>query len=200
MPVRSSQTPGGKGIQLQGWKPISNQANQCQNVDRLMGAVMNLTSFCLFCHSIVIFIVQPFHLTAISQYHDFLRAICYNWLLIYLAQPVSDPVRPVAPLGLDQMRFRWKRAGKTRVSSAVAWIIFSLKGYSPPVWHVALHLPPHSADIGSQGHGTYGSFPNQPRSERTLTLMHELKYRNVECGAKVSSMCLLTPDLRFQSR
>lgn len=65
--VGQSQTPGGKGIQLQGWKLISNQANQCQNVDRLMGAVMDLMSFCLFCHSIVIYSVRPFHLIAILQ-------------------------------------------------------------------------------------------------------------------------------------
>lgn len=65
--LRQSQTPGGKGIQLEGWKLISNQANQCQNVDRLMGAVMDLMSVCLFCHSIVIYSVRPFHLIAILQ-------------------------------------------------------------------------------------------------------------------------------------
>lgn len=71
MAVGRSQTPGGKKIQLGGWKLISNQANQCQNVDRLMGAVMDLMSFCLFSHAIVIYAAKPYHLIAILHYYPF---------------------------------------------------------------------------------------------------------------------------------
>ncbi len=80
MAVRQSQTPGGKRILLQGWKLISNQANQCQNVDRLMGAVMDLMSSWPFCHAIVIYIVLPYHLIAILDYYtllgQFVRTDC----------------------------------------------------------------------------------------------------------------------------
>lgn len=78
---------------------------------------------------------------------------------------------------------------------------FLIKGLFPLVWHVALHLLLHQADISSQQQS--GSQRIRIVSEPTLlwthTHIHELKYRNVECGTKVSSMCLLTPDLRFRS-
>lgn len=78
--VRQTQTPGGKRILLQGWKLISNQTNQCQNVDRLMGAVMDLMSSWPLCHAIVIYIVWPYHLIAILHYYtllgQFVRADC----------------------------------------------------------------------------------------------------------------------------
>lgn len=89
MAVRQSQTPGGKGILLQGWKPISNQANQCQNVDRLMGAVIDLMSSWRFSHAIVIYIVQPYHLIAILHYYTLLGQFVRTDWLIYLAQPES---------------------------------------------------------------------------------------------------------------
>lgn len=80
MAVRQSQTPGGKRILLQGCKPISNQANQCHYVDRLMGAVMDFMSSWPFCHAIVIYIVRPYHLIAILQYYtllgQFVRTDC----------------------------------------------------------------------------------------------------------------------------
>ena len=81
-PERSGRLSGsarhqvGKSILLWGWKQISNQANQCQNVDRLMGAVTDLMSSWPLCHAIVIYIARPYHLIAISHYYYFVGAIC----------------------------------------------------------------------------------------------------------------------------
>lgn len=89
MVVRQTQIPGGRRILLQGWKLISNQTNQCQNVDRLMGAVMGLMSSWPFCHTIVIYLVRPFHLIAILHYYTLLGQFVRTGMLIYLAQPTS---------------------------------------------------------------------------------------------------------------
>lgn len=63
------------------------------------------------------------------------------------------------------------------------------------VWHVALPLLLHQADISRQQQA--GSQHIRIISEPSLlwihTHIHALKYRNVECGTKVSSICLLTP-------
>lgn len=72
MVVRRRLKPGGRATVLQGWKLISNQANQCQKVDRLMRVVWDLMNCHPICHAIVIYLVQPYHLSAILHNHTLL--------------------------------------------------------------------------------------------------------------------------------
>lgn len=75
-PSHKARQQVGKGFKLQGWKLILNQANHCQSIDRLMGAVTSLTSSRTCCHPIVIRIVLLYHLIAIFALLFFVRAIC----------------------------------------------------------------------------------------------------------------------------
>lgn len=54
MAVRQRQKPGGRRTVLQGWKLISNQANLCQNLDRLMRVVWDLMDHHPVCQAVVI--------------------------------------------------------------------------------------------------------------------------------------------------
>ena len=159
----------GKSILLWGWKQISNQANQCQNHDRLMGAVTDLMSSWPLCHAIVIYIVRPYHLIAISHYYYFVGAICKDWLLIYVEQPTSAGIEN----RWSQLVFLGRIKCVSGGNKAEAWIIFSLKGYSLwcGVWLVALPLLLTSA---GPGHSTYRYFQNQLLSldTHTHTRMH----------------------------
>lgn len=67
-------TPGGEMIQLQEWNPISNQANQCWNIDRLMGAVMDLDERLHILSAAAVVCTAPtYHLIAISHNCYFVR-------------------------------------------------------------------------------------------------------------------------------
>ena len=84
--------------------------------------------------------------------------------------------------------------GKEEENQVVRGTINCLtKGLYPIVWHVSLR----QGDISSQQQT--GSQADSFRTRLLWTHTHGLKYRNVECGTKVSSMCLLTPDLCFRS-
>lgn len=76
--VGRGQTPGGERIQLEGWRPISNQANQRRNIDRLMGAVRDLMSLCTFCRAVVVYTAPTDHLIAILHNCYFVRPSCSN--------------------------------------------------------------------------------------------------------------------------
>lgn len=176
MVVRQTQIPGGRRILLQGWKLISNQTNQCQNVDRLMGAVMGLMSSWPFCHTIVIYLVRPFHLIAILHYYTLLGQFVRTGMLIYLAQTnvsrYGGPMSPIVFLDWIKCVSGGRGAGEWRANWAVAWIIFSLRAYSlwSGVWHVALPILPHQADISSRQQA--GSQHMHIGSEPALLLRH----------------------------
>lgn len=130
MTVRHGQTPGGNRIQLEGWKHISNQVNLCQNIDRLMGAVMDLMSFCRFYHAIVIYVVQPYHLIAILHYYFFVRwSDSTDCLFILESKDQLAWTNSCPFMLLDWIKCVSGGKGQGG-NSAVAAIIFSLKSYS----------------------------------------------------------------------